>query len=315
MKPFKWEKHGLIYCLDDQISWAKDYTQMPTVDAMCDRGIDIFFSSRDQINRSLIGRLTVNRDNPKRIVNVQQSPVLELGDLGTFDDCGVMPSSLVNFEGRKYLYYIGWNVRNTVPYHNSVGLAVSEDKGLTYQKIFTGPIMDRTHDEPYFCATTCVIVDNGIWRNWYLSCTGWFMVSGKPEPRYHLKYAESSDGINWKRSGTIAIDYVDQNEGGIARATVIKDGSLYRMWYSYRSILNYRSDSHSSYRIGYAESSDGISWKRLDDRAGIDVSGQGWDAFMLAYPEVVDIDGRKFMFYNGNGFGKSGIGYAELLAD
>jgi hypothetical protein len=33
---------------------------------------------------------------------------------------------------------------------------------------------------------------------------------------------------------------------------------------------------------------------------------------MMAYPFVIDINHRKYMFYNGNGFGKSGIGYAVL---
>jgi predicted GH43/DUF377 family glycosyl hydrolase len=209
-----------------------------------------------------------------------------------------------------YLYYIGWNIRNTVPYHNSVGLAVSED-GVNYRRMFKGPIMERTAEEPYFCATTCVRVENGIWRNWYLSCTGWDHIDGRIEPRYHLKYAESRDGIYWKREGRIAIDYSSQDEGGIVRASVYRSKNLWHMWYSYRSQKNYRTCMSASYRIGYAESTDGLIWQRMDDQAIIEPSESGWDSFMLAYPEVFELNGKLIMLYNGNGFGESGFGYAE----
>jgi hypothetical protein len=306
-----WVKRGLIYSLDSRLPWASTHAQIPTVDVMSDDRLCIFFSSRDSHNRSLIARMDVDATNPANIVEIRPEPILPLGEPGTFDDCGSMPSSVVTCRGIKYLYYIGWNVRNTIPYHNSVGLAVSEDGGRSYRRLFPGPVMDRTHDEPYFCATTCVRVENGIWRNWYLSCTGWQSRLGRMEPRYHLKYAESTDGVHWRRQGRIAIDYAGAEEGGIARATVYKDGELYRMWFSYRGQTNYRSESGSSYRIGYAESADGLSWTRLDHDAGIEPSPEGWDSFMVAYPEVVEVGGRLRMFYNGNGFGQSGFGYAE----
>ncbi|MCK9637442.1 MAG: hypothetical protein M0R41_14290 [Methylobacter tundripaludum] len=309
-----WHKRGIIYSLDERLPWARSHAQIPTVDVLDDKRLDVFFSSRDDANRSLIARMKVDAANPANILDIQAEPLLQLGLPGTFDDCGMMPSSIVNWQGLKYLYYIGWNVRNTVPYHNSVGLAVSDDGGCTYRRLFDGPVMDRSAEEPYFCATTCVRIENGVWRNWYLSCTGWEMIGGRMEPFYHLKYAESDDGIHWRREGRVAIDYADAAEGGIARASVCKDGALYRMWYSYRGHTDYRDTCANSYRIGYAESGDGLVWTRLDDQAGIELSNQGWDSFMLAYPEVVDVGGRRYMFYNGNGFGQTGFGYAEASA-
>lgn len=314
MEPINWNRRGLIYCVDARLPWARTHAQIPTVDVLDDGRLDVFFSSRDEANRSLIARMKVDARNPANILNIQAEPMFQLGPLGSFDDCGMMPSSVVNWNGLKYLYYIGWNVRNTVPYHNSVGLAVSEDGGRTYRRMFDGPVMDRTAEEPYFCATTCVRIENNVWRNWYMSCTGWQMINGRMEPIYHLKYAESDDGIRWRREGRIAIDYENPAEGGIVRASVCKEGALYRMWYSYRGHTDYRSVRESSYRIGYAESGDGFVWKRLDDQAGIKVSDEGWDSFMLAYPEVVDTGDHRYMFYNGNGFGQTGFGYAEAAA-
>ena len=85
------------------------------------------------------------------------------------------------------------------------------------------------------------------------------------------------------------------------------------MWYSYRAQQNYRTLAIASYRIGYAESSDGLSWKRMDDRAFFEPSDSGWDSFMVAYPEVFEFNGKLIMLYNGNGFGESGFGYAESV--
>lgn len=310
----QWKKKGLIYTVDKRLQWAQSHAQIPTVDILDDKRLCVLFSSRDGANRSLIARMEVDATNPANILDIHADPVLPIGLPGTFDDCGMMPSSVVDWHGLKYLYYIGWNVRNTVPYHNSVGLALSEDGGRTYRRVFDGPVMDRTAEEPYFCGTTCIHIENNVWRNWYLSCTGWEMLDGRMEARYHLKYAESDDGIHWRREGRIAIDYADPAGECIARASVRKDGDIYRMWFSYRSMADYRTVRGKSYRIGYAESNDGLVWSRLDDQVGIGLSDEGWDSCMLAYPEVVDVGGHRYMFYNGNGFGQSGFGYAETTA-
>ena len=48
---------------------------------------------------------------------------------------------------------------------------------------------------------------------------------------------------------------------------------------------------------------------RRDSEAGIASSGD-WDSEMQAYPAVFDNDGRRYMLYNGNGYGRTGIGWA-----
>ena len=80
------------------------------------------------------------------------------------------------------------------------------------------------------------------------------------------------------------------------------------MWYCRRG------DNHP-YRIGYAESNDGIIWTRHDDRVGISASEDGWDSEMTAYPFVFDQDGARFMLYAGNGYGRAGMGLAVLDQD
>lgn len=311
-KSHYWNKRGLIYAPDGDFKWSATHAQVPVVDYLAERNIlRVYFATRDELNRSSIAYIDLDADNPNQIVGRCTEPLLKIGKLGTFDDCGVMPSCVVNREGEKWLYYIGWNVRNSIPYHNSVGLAISRDGGDSFEKFSEGPLWDRNWIEPHFSASSEVIFEEGIWKNWYLSCVGWHEVNGKAEPRYHLKYAESKDGINWDRRGHVAIDFKNDEEGGIVKATVKKVNGEYLMWFAYRALKDYRTDWTASYRIGFATSKDGKNWKRDDSLSGIDLSESGWDSEMITYPHVLEVKGKLLMFYNGNGFGKSGFGYAE----
>lgn len=311
-----WKKRGLIYVPDGTKDWSVSHAQVPVADFIEEENIiRIYFSTRDNQGRSLPDFIEVDADDPKNIITTNNSPVMSLGKIGEFDDCGVMPSWVVNRNNEKWMYYIGWNVRNTIPYHNAIGLAISKDNGKTFHKFSNGPLWDRNYLEPHYSGTSCVIFDKGVWKNWYLSCTEWIKVNDKSEPRYHIKYAESIDGINWNRKAIVAIDYKSDLEGGIVKASVIIEDGIYKMWYSYRLYKDYRTSILSSYRIGYAESMDGIRWERLDKSnyaLDVDPHINSWDGEMVEYPHVINIKGKKIMFYNGNGFGKSGFGYAIL---
>lgn len=312
----KWIKKGLIYKPEGNLSWSKSHAQVPVPDYIEEENlVRVYFSTRDEQGRSLPGYVELDADDLTKVLKISQEPLMQLGKLGEFDDCGVMPSWLINVGTEKWMYYIGWNVRNTIPYHNAIGLAISKDGGRTFSKFSNGPLWDRNHVEPHYSGTSCVLFDNGIFKNWYLSCTEWREVKGRVEPRYHIKYAESTDGINWERKGIVAIDYKDEDEAGIVKASVIKEEGRYKMWFSYRQFVDYRIDVGGSYRIGYAESKDGVNWERKDQSPlALDVSSNRdhWDGLMVEYPHVFDVKGNRYMLYNGNGFGKTGIGYAEL---
>jgi hypothetical protein len=308
----KWIKQGLVYEPGGEHWWNRAYATEPTVDVISNEVWRVYFGTRDEKNRNHICFVDVDPHRPSRILRDISEPVLPLGKIGTFDDCGMMPSWIIEKDGAKYLYYTGWNVRNTVPYHLSIGLAVSVDGGNTFNRISDGPLFSSCCAEPYFSATPCVLAYRGKWLCWYTSCTGWEMHGTQAEPRYHIKFAQSDNAIDWLQNGTIAIDYKSPAEGAIGRPSVLIEEGVFKMWYCYRGGTDYRSNKNHSYRIGYAESQDGISWHRLDDSAGIDVSNDGWDSEMIEYPHVFDYGGKKYMFYCGNKFGRSGFGFAEL---
>lgn len=309
----KWIKKGLIYEPNTSFEWnSKGYASVPTVYKISEDVLRIYFTARDSDNKTNISYIEVEADEPSNILYIHEKSVLSFGKIGMFDDCGAMVSHVINVNNEVWMYYIGWNVRNTISYHNSIGLAISKDGGITFEKFSEGPLFDRTYTEPYFNAAPFVLKENGIWKMWYLSNTKWIEYEGKSEPFYHIKYAESDNGIDWKREGKVAIDYKNENECGIVRACILKDDNTYKMWYSHRNLQNYRTNKNSSYRIGYAESSNGIDWTRQDENVGIDVSENGWDSEMIEYPFVYDHKAKRYIIYNGNTFGKTGFGYAIL---
>ncbi|MEP7288195.1 MAG: hypothetical protein ABI947_20770 [Chloroflexota bacterium] len=265
----------------------------------------IYCSGRDSQNRSRIGFCECDLNDPFGTLTVADVPILTPGAIGNFDDSGVMATWLLDYEGIQYLYYIGWNLGVTTPFRNALGLAVSEDGGTTFNRYADGPILDRSIYDPCFVASCAILIENGLWRMWYLSGVRWTYHERKPRHHYHLKYAESSDGISWRREGRVCIDFANPQEYAISRPTIVKDGNLYRMWYSYRG---------EAYRIGYAESGDGLSWTRHDQNVGITVSDDGWDAQMIEYPHVFDHADHRYMAYNGNDYGKTGVGLARLRA-
>ncbi len=203
------------------------------------------------------------------------------------------------------MYYTGWQRGVGVRYYLFTGLAISEDGGETFERYSKVPILDRSDDELFVRTAAYVTSANRIFQMWYVAGSKWIEVKGKQVPSYDLRYLESKDGFSWGRRGTICLELSAEDEFGFGRPFVIKEGSLYRMWYSVRTISK-------GYRLGYAESRDGLHWERRDNEVGIDMSEKGWDSEMICFSNIIDAGDKRFMFYNGNNYGETGFGVAIL---
>lgn len=305
----RWEKQGRIFNVEGGPDWMAHHAQIPTPHLIDDERLRIYFATRDSDNRSRVSFVDVDPGDPSKLLYVHDRPALDLGRLGTFDDSGVMPSSVITVGEKLYLYYLGNSRGSTVPYHVAIGLAISTDGGETFTRSYEGPILGRGPFDPYLTGSPFVLREQESWSMWYLSGTEWVVRHDHPEPVYVIKYAQSDDGITWQPRNVTCIKPASSEEA-LARPWVVHDGESYRMWYCSRSSTDYRSDPAQAYSIGYAESADGINWERRDDRAGIELSDHGWDSEMLAYPAIYEHRGTQHLLYNGNGFGTTGIGHA-----
>ncbi len=299
----KWKKLGRIIVPDSSLFWNRTHTMMPTPMHVEGSHYRVFFSGRDDRNVSHIGWGLLDITRPDKILEISREPVLSPGELGCFDDNGVTPSCVVNIGDREYLYYVGWKPRCTTRFGVVAGLAESMDGGLTFRRVSRAPILRRTDLEPFGIMTApCIIRERTLFRMWYVSGTGW---ENPDLPRYNIKYAESADGVAWNQLGRVAIESRDDRESALGRPCVVRDGGIYRMWYSHK-------DAGAAYSLGYAESEDGLDWIRMDDAAGISRSEAGWDSEMIEYGFVFRHAGASFMLYNGNDYGQNGAGLAVL---
>lgn len=306
----KWIKKGHIFETFKQYDWMFSHAQCPTAIVLEDR-IRIFFSARLENQQSLPTFIDVNLDNPSKIISLNPKPVLERGRKGTFDENGIIPSYFIEKDQKLYFYYAGWSQCKNVPYKNFTGLAISEDNGLTFKKHSEAPVFSLNEHDPLSATGPCIIKRDNLFYCIYSTGLDWLEVDGKLEHTYQLTYATSQDAIHWNCTGELIIKANNQFEAD-CKPTIIEIDGTYHMWFSTRGSHNFREPGDTSYRLGYAYSKDLIHWTRDDSQSGIDISTEGWDSEMICYPHIVEADGKIFMFYNGNGFGKSGFGYAEL---
>ena len=307
----EWEKTGLIYAPDGSHGFDYSHCHKPTPLLIDDNTIRVYFGVRCSEGKTRTTFIDVDADNPRVVKYIHDKPVLDLGKIGAFDDSGANVSSVVRHGNLIYMYFIGWNPSTTVHTRNSIGLAVSRDDGLTFRRLYEGPVLDRNKLEPYYTGAVDVLKEGDNWRMWYTSGTEWKNINGKPEIFYHIKYAYSDNGEDWTRDNLSSILPENEHEA-VARPSVQKIGDKYHMWFSQRSIVDFRTNPDNGYRAGYAISDDGLNWARQSS-AGIHPSDEGWDSKTIAYPYVLQRKNKLIMFYNGNGFGKTGFGCA--LAD
>lgn len=302
-KRWDFRKLGLIITPRPALWWMRSHAMIPTLQRIDAQHAKVYFSGRDDRNRSHIGYAIVNldaaADDPSRaVVDFSAEPVLSLGELGAFDDNGVTPSCAIEEGGRLRLYYIGWNSGSTVRMKLFGGLAISDDGGESFQRWSRASILDRIDIEPFLNTAPYVVRTDSGFRVYYVACIGWV----NPDlPRYHLRSAESDDGLTWRREGHVCIDFRGPGENALARPVVMRDGPVWRMWFAHKG---------DAYRFGYAESLDGLNWVRDDGFAGLDVSPGGFDSDMVEYAALMRHRDHVFMFYNGNDYGRGGIGLA-----
>ncbi len=303
-----WNKLGCIFVPEEAgADWLASHATMPRPLALADR-FRVFFAGRGRDGKGRIGYVDLDRKDPTRVIGVAPAPVLDLGEPGMFDDSGLAPSSVLQVGGKVYLYYQGWNGTAALPGKTAVGLAESTDDGASFTRRYRGPVLERNHLEPYFVIAPTVLKTDQGWTMWYSPITGMVDIDGRREATFHMYVARSENGVDWQRTGSAPLPPSHPTEVSCC-AQFARAGSRWRVWFSVRGATSFRGGANS-YRIGYAESTDGSRWERNDALSGIDVSPAGWDSEMVCYGGIAEADAKLHMFYNGNGFGKTGFGYA-----
>lgn len=319
---FTWEKLGLVVdvrSIANKPEWFHSFAQAPNAIIM-DDVVRVYFCCRPKPDAngmfvSYGSYVDLNRHNLMEIVGMAAQPIMPLGALGTFDEFGTYPISTIHIDDVVHAYYGGWTRCESVPFNVAIGYAKSTDGGKTFIKQGVGPVLGPTLDEPFVISSPKIRYYNDRWVMSYIAGTKWFMHEGRAEIIYKLRMAHSPDGIHWTRlNQNIIADKLGPDEAQACGDVIYKNGA-YHMFFCYREATNFRFAKDRTYRIGYARSLDLITWVRDDTKAGIDISRQGWDSDMVAYPHVFEVDGEIYMLYLGNEVGRYGFGMAKLRGE
>lgn len=313
MKPFKWTKKGQILNIKHDLSdWMYSHAQNP-FPVKFDDYIRVYFNTRPASDNGNFVSYPAfaDIDFEGNLLRKSEKPVMSLGSTGCFDQFGCMSSSLLWNNDELWMYYVGWTRCVAVPYNWAIGLAVSNDGGYNFTRMFEGPVIGASHNELYLQNGMNVLrMDDGNWHIWYSTGRKWIDCNGKQESVYVIVHAVSDDGINWKRDGKPIIPFKFENETQTT-PSVFKHDGVWHMFFSYRHSSDFRNPERG-YRIGYAYSHDLEKWYRNDDLTGIETSLSGWDSEMVCYPSISKIRDQYHMFYCGNNFGRDGFGHAIM---
>jgi len=305
----RWRKLGQLYCPTAGGKHPKllSHAANPLPVHLDGDVYRVFFSGRDSQNRSSVGAVDIDLVQ-RKVVTEHYLPFFEHGAAGSFYADGVSIGNCYEANGVRYMLFMGWQTPEGGHWRGDVGRLIVTPQ-LTLELESAEPFMGSDTTDPISLSYPWVMPRQGDdgYDMWYGSTLTWD--AGNGEMLHVIQHASSHDGHRWHRTG-LAVPYELGVAQAFSRPTVARGahGNL-QMWFSFRS------GSGEKYRIGYAESDNGQTWKLALDQSGISASESGWDSEMIEYPFVLDHAGDRYMLYNGNGYGKTGFGLAVLDED
>ena len=301
-----WKKKGQIFCQKMDSGWRANSALTPTPFILDEDTVRIYAGFRDNEGISRIGYVDLDAHDLTKIKAISESPVLDIGRAGCFDDNGVILGDVVRVNNQIRMYYVGFQLVKRAKFLAFSGLAESNDNGESFSRISEAPILDRANQATTIRAIHSVLYEDGRWRIWYAAGDDWQLINGKSYPKYNIWYTESADGIHFPNPSTLCIDVRDK-EYRIGRPSVFKHEHKYYMFYTKGSI------SGEDYFPGLGISNDGVLWTRNDEYLGLSLSPNQFDSMHLCYPRLFSVKNKTYCVYNGNNMGLEGFGLAELI--
>lgn len=302
----KWEKLGLIWGPEKRYGPNIHSALQPTPILLNEDTIRVYIGCRDEIGVSRIFYVDLDANNPKKILNYSNGPILNVGEPGCFDENGVVPCAIIRSNNTFKMYYAGYMCPSRARFIAFSGLAESDD-GAQFKRTSRVPILERSDAEPLFRAIHSILPEHNHFKIWYGAGETFIQGQDKSLPIYNIRQMESKDAISFPSCGNVVIN-TQGLEYRVGRPAVYKVSSdFYVMFYGYGS-------EELPYTLGVAKSYDGLTWERKDSEIGIYPGDEGsWDCQMMAYPSIIKTKNDIYMFYNGNDYGKQGFGAAKLI--
>lgn len=305
-----WRRHGLCIPLKSNHSWWASHAQAPAVLPLGPHVWRIYFNARNSENRLFPVAFDVDPEDSMRVIAEHLAPLLPNGPVGRYDHTGVVASCAIRVGEQIRLYTTGVHIRADVRFETQIGLAHSDD-GLAFSPTFAGPVRSTGAFDPYFVSSPCVRACAEGFRMWYVSGTSWQIEGDSLEPEYDIRTCVSADGLFWETNSSLAVSASALGASGLARPWVTETPAGGRLWSSARGAA-FRNAGKEAYRMfSQPLSPQGIA---LGDIELVEFenppASTDFDSWMQCYPCVVQHGDTEVMFYNGNDFGRDGVGWA-----
>lgn len=314
-----WKLHGPIFqASNENLSSGYQFAQGPQA-LILGEITRVFFSSRisdapgKYISRVFYADFT---NDLNEIIDVSKTPVIEGGNLGTFDEHGIFPFHPFVWNGNVFAYTCGWSRRKSVDIDMSIGHAFSTDGGNTFTRSGPGPVLAASPDEPFLIGDPFALVSSGNVDLYYIFGTDWTKSSsGVPERTYRIGHLSTYDPIalGRERSGKQIIEALSPTEAQAMPSVLEVNGKRY-MFFCYRDSFDFREKgSSNAYRLGFAFCNEGDEWQRFDEfLPSFSGDNDFKEDLMQCYPNVHRRGDTVYLIYNGNEFGRNGFNLATI---
>ena len=315
---FSFERMGLVFETRKHSvpTWMSNFAQAPA-SLIFDDFVRVYFSTRpdpDNSGRfvSYTGYVDLDLIDPTKIVGVAKTPIMPLGERGTFDEFGTYPFSVVRFGERLLGFHGGWTRPVSVPFEVAIGISESFDEGKTFKRLGPGPIISASLNEPFIISGPKIRIFHDRLFLFYIAGKKWIKTDLSAEPVYRIRMATSNDGLSWVKEDRDLIIPLDEDDEAQASPDVFWHGDKYHMFFCFRKTLDNRGNS-GSYRLGYASSPDLLNWDRDDSMIDFGPVPKSWEEDMIAYPHVFQVQDNWYLLYLGNGVGRDGFGMSRIV--
>lgn len=296
-----WRSKGLIFSPFRRTDWMCSHASLPIALQLQDSLYRVYFSTRNTNGHSQLGYFEIDINEPKAILRVSKTPCLTVGKLGAFDCDGVYGASIVPVNNELWCYFGGWNAGKDGLFFSSIGLAVSRDGGITFQRVQDYPILSRDEQDHWALLAPFVLkADNG-YEMYYVSGREIHRIGGSISSKYDVRLATSKDGLSWKKNNRVMLA-LEGTETNISRVCLSQHDNTISAWHS---VVN----DATGYKLARSELYENSNFARTN-RFTFETSGEVWDDVNQTYPYVIQYDEKYYMFYNGRNFGIDGIGLA-----
>ncbi len=277
-----------------------------------DNTMRIFVGGWDKLKISRIWSVDVLKENPTQVIAISSSPLLDIGEDGSFDENGVFPAHAYKLSsGAVYLFYTGFQLGLKIRHYNFGGLAVGKSNCTDFVRNSKAPNLDRADEGLFVRAGQSIELDqsSGEYHCVYSAGSSWFKCMNELRPVYDVFYQKSADGIHLSAVGTKIITANLSVEHGLGRPQIIKIKHYYYVFYTRRIIKNMK------YFLGCSRSEDLKTWENCDhffDSISFGLNNE-FDSDMIYFPSVIKQSENKYLlFYSGNNFGEGGLGLMEI---